>query len=105
MSKPKFTPGPWHTRAPFRYVGSDDDALVAETLSADGPAHRAANAHLIAAAPEMFRALQVFANIAADRPLRDALLAAVRPHERDSLLGALAASRVVVAQARGEVTP
>lgn len=55
MSKPKFTPGPWHVdyRRGWR-VWSDDGMLVASCDHAD---FDEANACLIAAAPELYAAL------------------------------------------------
>lgn len=63
MSKPKFTPGPWEISRYTNYIGYSISApgagCIAERWYAsereDAPIE--ANAHLIAAAPEMYEAL------------------------------------------------
>ncbi len=62
MSEPKFTPGPWSVEGRYvgRMVGGEIDTCIAECfnhLSIDR--HNAkANAYLIAAAPELYEALE-----------------------------------------------
>ena len=53
MSEPKFTPGPWN--ADGVYVGDENDAEVA---LCDGD-NWAPNSYLIAAAPDLYRKLEL----------------------------------------------
>lgn len=62
-SKPKFTPGPWKYDAGSGYVETLEGNLVANPrsgghLPGQFEANTRANAALIAAAPEMFEALE-----------------------------------------------
>lgn len=68
MNKPKFTPGPWHI-----YSSEDQEAIVAVNsdscicITADVSQDLdggLANARLIAAAPEMYEALQYLLRVA-----------------------------------------
>jgi hypothetical protein len=59
MSETKFTPGPWET--PYRNfseVRAQNGALVAVCKPLDGLVNLQANARLIAAAPQMYEALE-----------------------------------------------
>jgi hypothetical protein len=67
--KPKFTPGPWELgdEAPLTIYAKDGYAVtgIADADESEGgrPEEDVANAHLIAAAPEMYEALDVAADI------------------------------------------
>jgi hypothetical protein len=74
------TPG-WHP----------DDARASDEAS---------NARLIAAAPELLAALRPLAAMG-DASLRGAILAALRPHERDSFIAATDNARAAIAKATG----
>lgn len=52
MSEPKFTPGPWYVDGTF--VTNDEDLDICSM----GDVAWEANAHLIAAAPELYEALR-----------------------------------------------
>lgn len=64
MSAPKHTPGPWVVATPsdaaihqrLRVVASDYDNVIAMLMMRDG--EQWANAHLVAAAPELLAALK-----------------------------------------------
>ena len=105
MADPKFTPGPWETDAPYDFVtqvwGRGGKVQVAD-LDIPGDSlcseEQEANAHLIAAAPELYEALE------------DAL-AVLRVYQND---GAVVSHRgqgigvicdEALALARGEVKP
>ena len=67
MSEPKFTPGPWVNVT--RYIESEkehgivnDGWRIAECMGSDGDA----NAHLIAAAPILYKALEAMLTYTAD---------------------------------------
>lgn len=86
MDKTTHTPGPWHSR-PVGFRGhmeiftASDDLIAALHLRDD----TAANARLIAAAPELLGAL-----------------AALLEDQRDASLPVLAQARAAIAKARGE---
>lgn len=65
--KPKFTPGPWHTK---RYVGASWEEYY-EVSTFDGLriaiSPTEADSHLIAAAPEMYEALDFFCTMCQSR--------------------------------------
>ena len=66
MADTKFTPGPWRLgnfsglNDRFIYDGSDEGWAIADTKMHHGRHHKQglANAHLIAAAPELYEALE-----------------------------------------------
>lgn len=62
MSTTQHTPGPWNVEHPYGepgvYVASPNTGLVAKLYAPDAPANIEANAHLIAAAPELLSALR-----------------------------------------------
>lgn len=68
MSERKFTPGPWHVIKKGNAVGyanyevawSDDNELVADVI------YEKANAHLIAAAPDLYAACEKVAHLNPD---------------------------------------
>lgn len=100
--KPKFTPGPWlcchRPESPtIHYIHSDNGsscigpfeiATVFES-SGDGIQQRA-NAHLIAAAPEMYEAL-------------DALIDVIAGNQKQSLAAATDHALYALKKARGEL--
>jgi hypothetical protein len=60
MTEPKFTPGPWSVRKQGHPIITDDTThRYIATIHSVGPENevREANAHLIAAAPELYRLL------------------------------------------------
>ena len=61
MSETKFTPGPWKRKDNFVYspMSDEDDTLfVSIAVACTGIAPAIANANLIAAAPDMYKALE-----------------------------------------------
>jgi hypothetical protein len=67
MSESKHTPGPWEVDPPGHPLDChgilDADELgLAETHGREGKGEEEANAHLIAAAPEMYEALEELVN-------------------------------------------
>lgn len=97
MSEPKWTPGPWAVETRDKktwvvaYCGDDDPWFVCnpELYIGPGKTDRApANAHLIAAAPDLYAALDAARIILAEH----------EPHPLPVLAQALAA----LAKARGE---
>lgn len=121
----KFTPGPWYTGEPFEtFPGaglrfhisqaegapytphySDVAQFVAETISSEKLAIQQANARLIAAAPELYQALDnLFTDmIIAQGNMRDA---AKRDHRwegcAEEIQPRIDAARAALAKARGE---
>jgi len=104
MTKPKHTPGPWKVYQPNDgvrpavFVGRERGAPVPpkwfiaflpEDLS--GAQHRLADAHLIAATPELLEHASVLANTLIDRNLWT-----------DEQRGALHGLRAAIKKARGE---
>lgn len=82
MSESKHTPGPWQSEGPdffgdFNIIlagsaGEHDKRAVAAVVSnLRSEEEVVANAHLIAAAPDMLEALRPFARLAAHRPADD----------------------------------
>lgn len=65
MTETKFTPGPWHwvDHGSFINVESKDCSSIASLFSYATPEIEEPNAHLIAAAPVMYDALQEAANV------------------------------------------
>lgn len=63
----KHTPGPWHTQHvhPYTHIKSDKNPMIAVVRSVltDSRQEFEANAHLIAAAPEMLEALEMMLGI------------------------------------------
>lgn len=68
MSDPKFTAGPWdiaawnddseHQGQVSAVTQSDEERVICEFLKSESGESQTANAHLIAAAPEMYAALE-----------------------------------------------
>lgn len=59
MGEAKFTPGPWRVRfGNIGHVAAENGALVAKCQRLTGLCNLQANAHLIAAAPELYEALE-----------------------------------------------
>ena len=60
MSKTKHTPGPWHisTNTHAMRIISNHCVALAEVYARESVEKQVANAHLIAAAPEMLEALE-----------------------------------------------
>ena len=60
MSETKFTPGPWHwmDHGSFINVESKDCSSIASLFSYATPEIEEPNAHLIAAAPDMYMVLE-----------------------------------------------
>jgi hypothetical protein len=102
------TPGPWKYGPDNRKImrvfsGSRE---IVRALSTHGNrrlncVERAANARLIAAAPELLAALRPLAHMG-DASIRSVLLAALRPHERESFIAATEYARAAVEKATGE---
>jgi len=99
MSETKFTPGPW-IAAPMEgepghcfaaQVVRTDGAgrWIVDINSDDGEEMATANAHLIAAAPELYEALEPFEHLRPDSHC-------------DSILALLPAVRAALAKARGK---
>lgn len=95
MTKPVFTPGPWrfgHYGDGERFwIGPDYDRPVV----ADVPRPFEADARLIAAAPELFEALQALLEPVSAKSASEAIRARVAAEER---------ARVVLAKAKGALT-
>jgi len=110
------TPGPWTAKPDlvegfFRIEGCDPvfsdggGAVFADVYpwragAIDGAGEAAANARLIAAAPDLLAALQPLAAMG-DASVRKAILATLRPHERDSFIAATDNARDAIAKATG----
>ena len=103
-AQPKFTPGPWAVelnKNAFGWVDVDgpsfsvDGPTMATDLTAADMAQRIADARLIAAAPDMFAALEC---------LEIAATGAGVPHpkERALLHECITAARAALAKARGQ---
>ncbi|MFT9070300.1 MAG: hypothetical protein ABF446_08385 [Acetobacter orientalis] len=59
MSEVKFTPGPWRVRfGNIGHVTAENGALVAKCQRLTSLCNLQANAHLIAAAPDLYEALE-----------------------------------------------
>ena len=56
----KFTPGPWSVCADRAYVDGPDGKVVAHCCYERHPSEEYANADLIAAAPDLYEALEAF---------------------------------------------
>lgn len=106
-----YTPGPWtitrYEDEPETYVyfQAPDwlnfaQAVVRMEDDAEDSPTGLANARLIAAAPDMLEALQPLAAMG-DASVRKAILAALRPHERDSFITATDNARAAIAKATG----
>lgn len=106
------TPGPWQSRQVLTDSGvtyvveSPSDALF-EVCECSSPSEHAEeevqdNARLIAAAPELLRALQPFVNVANDPELFRTVSRGLRAFEGMSLRAAVDEAARVVKKARGE---
>lgn len=109
MSEPKFTKGPWETDFDLgaTCVLGADEAMVADCAIATNPRYRQdrsekvvrANAHLIAAAPDLYAV-----ETDLDR-LSLVIESAVRnadPKRHDEIVALIRANRAALAKARGE---
>lgn len=72
----KFTPGPWISKRPNGMVKTPDDVkLIASCYGDDPECHederQIANAHLIAAAPQLYEALKMLSGFAKDAATLD----------------------------------
>jgi hypothetical protein len=70
MSETKFTPGPWFPSETKMGKGKvvDDKGFSVANCSASTYAQQNVDSHLIAAAPELYEALEPFASFACDEP-------------------------------------
>jgi len=105
MSGFKHTPGPWrvHSTADGLVMADDKDTRIAATFAVPGDIFGVANARLIAAAPDLLEALRPL-DAMGDAGLSKVILAALRPHERESFLAAVSAARAAIAKATGDTT-
>ncbi|MFT8354547.1 MAG: hypothetical protein ABF617_08075 [Gluconobacter japonicus] len=91
MSEAKFTKGPW--RPGFKnigYVQAENGAVIAKCQRLTSLCNLQANAHLIAAAPDLYEAL-------------DGLIGVTdRPSAPDYVRDAIRAAHAALAKARGE---
>ena len=65
MSEPKWTAGPWKTTAKYRDITGPNGEVIVEETSIDAvvtKAQAAANAQLIAAAPDLYEILDEIIN-------------------------------------------
>lgn len=103
MSAPKHTPGPWQVHATDDSLVRSGRGNIASTYEAPGDAWGAANARLIAAAPDMLAALQLinafmcFEDMDADDPI----FAAWGIEDPRGLLGAGKDVLAAIAKAEG----
>jgi|SRR5699024_4431295 len=107
MSETKFTPGPWRlsSQSPriiqkdCRDTGSDHGFLIASSMGRDDSGFYAseseadANAHLIAAAPELFEALDTLVSVVGLTAFKYAEQRAVLQEAADQSIAALAKAR------------
>ena len=95
MSEAKFTPGPWYIDSRLIVgprINSDgaDDGFISEVCDASlSMGDRKANSHLIAAAPDLYEAL-------------DNLVAILELDTRSYVFDAVCSARAALAKARGE---
>lgn len=96
------TPGPWraHKTGIVTFYGTRRIQVATARQPIFTVECQEANARLIAAAPELLAALQPLAAMG-DASLRKAILAALRPHERDSFIAATDNARAAIAKATG----
>lgn len=98
MSEPQFTPGPWHVEAASKYTYwiEQKDATIAKC-------HSEPDAHLIAAAPDMYEAL-MRANVFITNGIE---LGYIRMPDVDSGDSALETPNIIrkaLAKAKGDVS-
>ena len=106
MSKTKFTPGPWRAKYGLRHSPDECDITIGGDIfflaDMNGPnyAHCEANAHLIAAAPELYEKLAIVTDqlekCAAD------LRGEYDDKDSDWLDNLVIEAKAVLAKARGE---
>jgi hypothetical protein len=117
MTETKFTPGPWRIKEGGNignvveaHVGEDDfgetwkcvalyqSALPKEQrfVYPDEPENAEANAHLIAAAPSLYKVLERAVELVETEVIR------VRPSDRETLMDWLTNANTELAKARGE---
>ncbi len=103
MSALKHTPGPWK----FSFESADSEWAIVTTIggsvisNVNADHRQEANARLIAAAPMLLEALRPLAAMG-DASIRATILAALRPHERESFVAATGAARAAIAAATGD---
>jgi len=98
MNTSKHTPGPWKCVDPH-VIRGPKNVVVAKTLdSKEGYEIKQANAHLIAAAPAMYEALQAIVQSCASRTYKEVLHTA----EGKKLFLAYEQSCKALAQAEGK---
>jgi len=98
MNTAKHTPGPWNCVDPH-VIRGPKNVVVAKTLdSKEGYEIKQANAHLIAAAPAMYEALQAIVQSCASRTYKEVLHTA----EGKKLFLAYEQSCKALAQAEGK---
>ena len=107
------TPGPWTVRHRCVDKSPYDDESCGLGLEVDGPLEpqlrgrfaRAADAHLVAAAPELLAAL-TYCEAVMDEAARDQMLKELTDAELGKLwTDTLAATRAAIVKARGEADP
>lgn len=92
------TPGPWHLRGARIYDGSPGIDCIA-TMQVSNQVNWSADAHLMAAAPELLQALQDFSEYAhakeceTDGPVK---------YSHGEITGLAYAARAAIAKARGQ---
>lgn len=93
----KFTPGPWHDGGEHGWSSAvfDANGLPIAFCSVPGQGSRKANARLIAAAPELYEALDTLSLVVG-------LTAFKHEGQRAPLQEAVDAARAALAKARGE---
>lgn len=101
MSEPKFTPGPWHIGTPppngEQTIGTVAGLMVAVATTGQNMAEETkANAHLIAAAPDLYKALAHL------EPYLDAIVCYASTIEEHPPNGFILETKAALAKARGE---
>ncbi|MCP1243011.1 hypothetical protein [Acetobacter lambici] len=91
MSEAKFTPGPWRVRfGNIGHVTAENGALVSKCQRLTSLCNLQANARLIAAAPDLYGALERVVNVSAE----------IAPEAQDA--NVFADARAALAKAQGE---
>ena len=101
MSESKFTPGPWYIGTPppnnEQTIGTKDGLMVAvATTGVNIVGATLANAHLIAAAPDLYKALAHL------EPYLDAIVCYASTIEEHPPNGFILETKAALAKARGE---
>ena len=96
MTETKFTPGPWEVSPVlpgyYEWVRNSDGHLVADCASILPSEECVANASLIAAAPDMYKALEVALHTLNELPAQT-IIGCVAPQVFEQLMDALAKAR------------